>query len=96
MAFDTKGLQILGGFGNTGSGSGGEKIFREARYITNDNAAAVEGSGYFNSAVKRLPKNTVIMAVLEASSTPKVKIYVVTSNNGAAVAIAEQTVTHPE
>jgi hypothetical protein len=93
MAYDAKGLQVGDGFGATGSSSGADKIFREARYITNDNAAAVEGAGYFNGAVKRLPKNTVIQAVLEANTaTPKLKNYIVTVNTGSAVTVAAQTV----
>lgn len=96
MAFNPKALQVLSGYGSTGVSSGLDKTFREARYITDENAAAVEGAGYFNNAAARLPKGTAILCILEHATTPALKWYVVTANTGSAVTIAEQTVTHPE
>lgn len=90
MSYDAKGLQVGEGFGTTGSSSGADKIYREARYVTNDAPSAVEAAGYFNSAVARLPKGTVIHAVMNLSTTPIFKTYVVTANSGSVVTIELQ------
>lgn len=92
MAFDKKGLQVLTGYGSTGASTGLDKVFREARYITADNAASVETGGYFNAAAARLQKGTVIMAVLESGGSVKLKFYIVTANNGSVVTIGQLTV----
>jgi len=90
MAFDAKSLQMLPGHGAYGAGSGLDKVFREARYITTDAVASVIGANYFDAAASRLPKNTVIFALCVASGTPVLKTLVVTANTGSAVTVADQ------
>lgn len=70
----------------------GDTKFTKAYLVTPDNAAAVEGAGYLNASVSRLPKGTRIEAVMVINGTPVTKNYVVTVNTGSAVTIAIQTV----
>lgn len=90
MVFNPKALQVELATGSTGPGQA--RFFRRATYITPDAAAVVEAAGYFNAAAARLPKNTVIQAVMAADGTPVLKHYVVTVNSGATVTVAVQTV----
>lgn len=90
MAYDAKGLRVKSG---DGAAAVNTDQYREATYITNDAAAVVEAANYFNGAVSRLVKGTVITALMAFSGTPILKRYVVTSNNGVTVVIALQTTT---
>lgn len=74
-------------------GSAGGNIGHMAYLRTADAAAVVEAANYLNGSVKRLPKGTVIQAVMAIGGTPILKHYVVTANNGTAVTIALQTAT---
>jgi hypothetical protein len=71
-------------------GSGGGNIGHMAYLRTADAAATVEAANYLNASVKRLPKGTVIQAVMAIGGTPVLKQYVVTVNSGTAVTIALQ------
>ncbi len=64
--------------------------YTKAYLVTPDAAATVEGAGYLNASVARLPKGTRIEAVMAVGGTPVAKNYVVTANNGTAVTIALQ------
>lgn len=90
MAFNEKALRVEFGTGSYGSSPDGAKFFRQASYITTDAPATVEAADYFNAAAKRLPKGTVITAVMSMSGTPVMKNFVVTANSGTAVTIAVQ------
>jgi hypothetical protein len=93
MAYDAKGLQRQGGHGVTAASTGIDTAFIKASYITPDAAATVETAGYFNSAWERLPKNTIIEAVMVANGTPVHKTYIVTASSASAVTIAVQAVS---
>ncbi len=90
MAFNKSALQIDFGRGNYGPGPDGTKTFRRATYITGDSASVVEASNYFNAAASRLPKGTVIQAVLDADGTVQHKNYIVSNNTGTVVTIKLQ------
>ncbi|RUV47441.1 MAG: hypothetical protein E5X07_21840 [Mesorhizobium sp.] len=64
----------------------------QAYLVTTEAPAAVEAAGYFNSAAARLPKGSIVSAVMSHGGTPVLKNYVVTVNTGAAVTVAIQTV----
>jgi hypothetical protein len=63
----------------------------KAALVTPEAAAAVEAAGYFNSAAVRLPKGSLIEAVMAVTGTPVTKRYVVTANDGAVVTVAVGT-----
>lgn len=54
---------------------------------TDDDAAAVETSGYFNSLAKEFQVGEVISARLDLNGTPQLKFYMVTANTGSAVTV---------
>jgi hypothetical protein len=89
MAFDQKGLSRIQSTGSVGTGAGSVKSV--LHYATNDDASAVQTSGYFNSAAKILALGDVIIASLDLDGTPVLKNYMVTANTGSAVTIAAQT-----
>jgi pyruvoyl-dependent arginine decarboxylase (PvlArgDC) len=63
----------------------------EAFLVTTEAPAAVEAANYFNGAAKRLPKGSVINAVMSHGGTPVRYWYVVTSNDGTTVVVAKTT-----
>jgi UDP-N-acetyl-D-mannosaminuronic acid transferase (WecB/TagA/CpsF family) len=89
MAFNHKNLTVESCGVASGDGTG--TIMNEADFITADAPAVVEAAGYFNTAANRLPKCTIIEAVMTAAGTPVFKSYIVTANDGTAVTIAAQT-----
>jgi hypothetical protein len=93
MAFNAKALQIGDVKGVPGASPDGLAYFRPATYITADTPTVVEGAGYFNGAAARMPKGTVVTAVMTTGGTPVMKNYVVTANTGAAVTVAMQKTT---
>ena len=69
-------------------GSGTERMLHRADLITDDAPATVEAAGYLNASAKRLPKGTIIDAVLNAGqTTPISKKYIVTANTGTVVTL---------
>lgn len=71
----------------------GKVMLHEGYLITTDAPAVVEAANYLNASVSRLPKGTMIEAVMSIGGTPILKNYVVTANTGTAVTIALQTTT---
>ncbi len=88
MAYDSKGLVVESNYATTAAGQA--NTARRAIYMTPDAAAVVEAVGYFNSAAARLPKFTMIEAVMATGGTPVAKRYIVTANTGTVVTIALQ------
>lgn len=66
-----------------------------AKFVTTESPIAVEAAGYFNGAAGRLPKGSVIDAVMSHGGTPVYKTYVVTSNDGTTVAVGGETDDEP-
>lgn len=62
-----------------------------AYLVTDEAPAAVEASGYFNSAAARLPKGSKVTAIMSFSGTPIMKEYVVLSNDGTTVVVSGET-----
>lgn len=90
MALEKYQLRVAG---PTASSSKAGIIPVHAYLVTTEAAAAVETAGYFNSAAGRLPKGSIISAVMAHGGTPVLKQYVVTVNTGAAVTVALQGTT---
>ena len=61
------------------------------QYSTSDNAAAVEGAGYFNAAATYVEVGDNIDVSLDWPASTKRKDYVVTANTGTVVTVAAQT-----
>lgn len=59
---------------------------------SDDDAAAVETAGYFNSLAGTLQVGEIIDARLDLNGTPQLKTYMVTANTGTVVTVAKQTV----
>lgn len=93
MAFKKSALRVEFATGNFDPSPDGSKHFRRATYITPDAPATVEAANYFNDAANRLPKGTVIEAVMSAGGTPVLKNFVVVTNTGSAVTVAMQKTT---
>ncbi len=92
MAHSPENLTVEPGSAIAGAGSG--LVLHEAYLVTTDTAATVEAANYLNASAARLPKGTMISAVMDiGGATPKLKNYIVTANTGTVVTIALQTTT---
>lgn len=59
--------------------------------VTTEAPAAVEAAGFFNSAAGRVPKGSIVTAVMSYAGTPVNKEYVIASNDGTTVVIAGES-----
>ena len=91
MSYDVKGLYRIAAGGAIGIGANSVKSTYS--YHTNDDAAAVETSGYFNGAAALFSKGDIILAALDIDGTPALRSYVVSANDGATVTITRGTAT---
>lgn len=57
-------------------------------FATDDDAAAVQTAGHFNSMAKDMKVGEYIFARLDLNGTPNGRIYMVTANTGTAVTVA--------
>lgn len=73
------------------SGEAGANLKKHV-YVTNDDTAAVQTAGYFNSIWQRLKKGDHIDCTLTLSATPMRRDYIVTASSSSAVTIAPQNV----
>lgn len=92
MAFLALGLKRITHVGAVGTGAGSVRSFWA--YITEDDAAAVETSGYFNAfqaAGGDMRKGDVIMASLNVDATAALKFYLVSAVTQSAVTLAQLT-----
>lgn len=62
-------------------------------YITNDDLAAIETAGYFNSIWKRLKKGDWIYCSLDVDATPIGIIKIVTASTSSGVTIGDIIIT---
>jgi hypothetical protein len=60
-------------------------------YATADNAAAVDTEGYFNSASDMLRVGDILIANLETGGSAKAGLFLVESNAGGVVDVADMT-----
>jgi hypothetical protein len=93
MAFNAKGFKTISHMGtpDANAGAGTNRAFHS--YITNDDAATVETSAYFNAYAGRLKKGDVIMASLANSGTAALRFYVVAGVAAGVVTIARSQAT---
>lgn len=59
----------------------------QAYLVTPEAPTAVEAANYFDSAAIRIPKGSIIDAVMSFGGTPVTRKYVVTSNDGTTVVV---------
>lgn len=85
MAFDLKGFRLQD-YGGT-IGIGNTSVVATAQYVTNDDRAAVEGTGYFNAVARQVPKGSVIHCSIDLDGTPELLTYLVSANTGTVVTI---------
>lgn len=64
------------------------KQLQDWELATNDDAAAVETTGYFNSLATSMKVGELIHARLDLDGTPQLRTYMVTANDGSVVTIA--------
>lgn len=70
-------------------GAGTAKMLHKGDLVTDEAPSTVEAAGYLNASARRLPKGTIIDAVMNhGQATPIAKKYVVTGNDGTNVTIA--------
>jgi len=81
MAYQAKNLSVIG-YANG---------FTLWHYTTTDAAASVDTSGYFNAAAEMLRVGDFIMANCATGGTPAHGIFVVASNSGGVVDLADLT-----
>lgn len=60
---------------------------------TDDDAAAVETSGYFNALAADMKVGEIIVGRLDLNGTPELRFYLVSANTGSAVTIKLATAT---
>ncbi|MGI8390218.1 hypothetical protein [Brucella anthropi] len=90
MAYDAKGFRTHDFMFNP-SGLAGANLSKHS-YVTNDDQAAVETVGYFNSLVKRVKKGDHIDMTLDLDGTPARRNYIVSNVTSTVVTIAAQNV----
>lgn len=90
MAFDKKGFRTVDFMFNP-SGAAGANLGVH-KYVTNDDTAAVETTGYFNALAKLLKVGDHIDMTLDLDATVMRRNYCVTANTGTVVTIAKQNV----
>jgi hypothetical protein len=69
-------------------GTGRNSVKSLWMYVTNDTAAAVETTGYFNANVANFSAGDQISASLDMDGTPEGRIYLVTAVTATAVTVA--------
>ena len=85
MAFSAYGFKTITHIGSVAGVAGTNRSLHA--YVTNDDAAAVETGGYFNSLSKRLQVGDIILVSLDMDGTPALRSYVVSSNSAGVVGI---------
>lgn len=87
MAFDVKGFRTHDFMFNP-SGLAGANLSVHS-YVSNDDVAAIETAGYFNSLYNRVKKGDHINMTLDLDATPIRRAYIVTASSSSAVTIAK-------
>lgn len=85
MAFSKFGFKTITHIGSAAGAAGTNRSLHA--YVTNDDAAAVETSNYFNGISERVKVGDIIMVSLDMDGTPAGRNYVVSSNTAGVVAI---------
>ncbi len=85
MAFEVDGMKRI--ITGPALGSGGSSVKSFWMYVTNDTAADVQTSGYFNPFVAQLQVGDQIMASLDLDGTPAGRIYLVSAKTATAITV---------
>ena len=80
MAFNAYGFKTISHIGTIDGSAGSMRSLHG--YVTNDDDAAVETSGYFNSIAERINTGDILLASLDLDGTPDMRSYVMTNNSG--------------
>lgn len=87
MAFALAGLKPISFMGSIGNGAGSTRqLFT---YVSNDDAATVEATGYFASVAPQFTVGDIIAASLDLDGTPVGKLYLVSAASKTAVTIKD-------
>lgn len=88
MAFNTYGFKTLSHIGTIDGSAGTMRSLHG--YVTNDDAAAVETSGYFDTVAARVKSGDQLQVSLDLDGTPSIRTYVMT-NTANVITIARET-----
>lgn len=91
MAYAAIGFKTLTHTASVAGAAGGMNALHA--YVTNDDQAAVETSGYFNSIWKRLKVGDWIMCSLDLDGTPVGMWKIVTASSSGGVTIGDIIIT---
>lgn len=91
MAFNAYGFKTVTHIGSVDGSAGSNRALHA--YVTNDDKAAIETAGYFNSLSDRLKVGDIILASADMDGTPALYGYVVSSNAAGVVGITLGTAT---
>lgn len=91
MAFVFAQFKPISHIGAIGTGPG--SVRQLCSYITNDDAATVEATGYFNSLAKQLSVGDQILCSLDLDGTPQFKAYMVSAISAGVVTVVKLIVT---
>lgn len=90
MAYNEKGFRTHDFMFNP-SGLAGANLSKHS-YVTNDDRAALETTGYFNALAKRVKKGDHLDVTLTLSGTPSRRNYIISNVTATVVTIAAQDV----
>lgn len=85
MAFSTFGFKTITHIGSAAGAAGSNRSLHA--YVTNDDAAAVETTSYFDGIAERLKVGDIIMVSLDMDGTPAGRNYVVSGITDGVVGI---------
>lgn len=88
MAYSAYGFKTLSHIGSVAGAAGTNNALHV--YVTNDDAAAVETSGYFNSIASRIKTGDVLIASLDKDGDPACRVYVMINTSGTITVTASQ------
>lgn len=80
MAFNSYGFKTLTHIGTIAGAAGTMRSLHA--YVTNDDADAVETSGYFDTVADRIKTGDIVMCSLDLDGTPALQSYVLTNTSG--------------
>lgn len=89
MAFIARGLKRISHTGAIGSGAGSVRSIWH--YVSNDDIAAITGTGYFNAYIKEFVVGDILHVSADIDGTPAYRCYMidsVTTNVGLLLAVA--------
>lgn len=86
MAFNALGFTTLGHIGSIDGSAGSMRSLHT--YITDDDATAMETSGYFNAVASRIKTGDLLNASLDNDGTQARKDYVMKNTSGTITVVA--------